>query len=388
MGKKTFFVLDCKATMREVAVSLSVLLIQNDQESCDVQALLSSKVSDISIVIKSADDLKIDLSSFDLLVVEKNNLVTHMKLQNLEMIVWECFSDLSEKIDVYLQLQRHLKQHPIALNDWTLKEVLHNSESSTIYHAVSSAQNARSKVKDVAIKFFKYKPLSLTAEKISQFVEQINKVSRPKKIQQHKLNGLVEVLDGGVTDNAFYLVMEYLNYGSLRQALNGCGNKLPLTHALSWFQEIVMALDDVHQKGLIHHDLKIDNILLRADGSLALLDYGVSKRILLDAGYISEGELHCSPHYVSPEQITGDSCTQKSDIYSLGVIFYELLVGRKPYSGTKAHELMMQQVMAPVPELPRELSDFQPLLDKMMAKNPRDRLCCTMDAIESLPMVA
>jgi serine/threonine protein kinase len=363
-------------------VSLSVLLIQNDQESCDVQALLSSKVSDISIVTRPAHGLKIDLSSFDLLVVEKNNLVTQMKLQNLEMIVWDNFSDLSEKVDVYLQLQRHLKQYPITLSDWTLKEVLHNSESSTIYHAVSSAQNAKPTVKDVAIKFFKYKPQNLTAEKISQFIKQINEVS------QQKPNGLVEVLDGGVTDNAFYLVMEYLNYGSLRQALNGCGNKLPLTHALSWFQEIVMALDDVHQKGLIHHDLKIDNILLRADGSLALLDYGVSKRILLDAGYISEGELHCSPHYVSPEQISGDSCTQKSDIYSLGVIFYELLVGRKPYSGKMAHELMMQQVMAPVPELPRELSAFQPLLDKMMAKNPRDRLCCAMDAIESLPMVA
>ena len=365
-------------------MSLSVLLIQNDQDSCDVQALLSSKVSDISVVIKSANDLKVDLSAFDLLVVEKNNLVTHMKLQNVEMIVWDNFSDLSEKIDVYLQLQRHLKQHPIKLNDWTLKEVLHNSESSTIYHAVSSAQNAKSRVKDVAIKFFKYKPLSLTEEKISQFVEQINKA----KASQQKSNGLVAVLDGGVTDNAFYLVMEYLNYGNLRQALNGCGNKLPLTHALSWFQEIVMALDAVHQKGLIHHDLKIDNILLRADGSLALLDYGVSKRILLDSGYISEGELHCSPHYVSPEQISGDSCTQKSDIYSLGVIFYELLVGKKPYSGNKAYELMMQQVMAPVPELPHELSAFQPLLDKMMAKNPRDRLCCAMTAIESLPLVA
>jgi len=360
-------------------VSLSVLLIQDDQSFCDVQALLRSKVSDISMVTKPVFDLNIDLSVFDLLVVKSNNSIVRLKQQRVEMIVWNDFSDLSEKIDVYLQLQRYLKQHPFTLNDWILKEVLHNSDSSIIYHAISFDKAAFA---DVAIKFFKYKPHNLTARKVSEFINTIN------NIPQKKLNNLVEIIEAGVTSSAFYLVMEYLSYGNLRQALNGCGNKLPLTHALSWFQEIVVALDAVHQKGLIHHDLKIDNILLRSDGSLALMDYGVSKRLLLDAGYISEGELHGSPHYVSPEQISGDSCTQQSDIYSLGVIFYELLVGRKPYFGSTAHELMMQQVMAPVPELPCELTSFQPLLNKMMAKSPRDRLCCAMDAIESLPMVA
>jgi len=361
-------------------VSLSVLLIQDDQASCDVEDLLSTKIADFSIEIQQTLDLNVDYSAFDLLVVKKNNFIARLREQGAAMIVWEDFSDLSEKMDVYLQLQRHLKQNPIELRDWALKEVLHNSETSTVYHALSLTSPIMPVGKSVAIKSFKYKPQSLTTKNIKQFVSQIN--------QGPHLNGLVEIYEAGVTTNAFYLVMEYLNKGTLRQALNGCGNKLPLVHALSWFQEIVVALDAVHQKGLIHHDLKIDNILLRSDGSLALLDYGVSKRILLDSGYISEGELHCSPHYVSPEQISGESCTKKSDIYSLGVIFYELLVGRKPYSGNQAHALMMQQVMAPVPELPPELSAFQPLLDKMMAKNPEDRLCCAIDAIESLPMVA
>ena len=276
-------------------MSLSVLLIQDDQASCDVEDLLSAKIADFSIEIQQTLDLNVDYSAFDLLVIKKNNFITRFKEQIAGIIVWEDFSELSEKMDVYLQLQRYLKQNPFGLRGWTLKEVLHNSEASTIYHAVSSASPIMPLGKSVAIKSFKYKPQSLTTAKIKQFVTSINQGSH--------LNGLVDIYDAGVTPNAFYLVMEYLNNGTLRQALNGCGNKLPIVHALSWFQEIVIALDAVHQKGLIHHDLKIDNILLRSDGSLALLDYGVSKRILLDSGYISEGELHCSPHYVSPEQI-------------------------------------------------------------------------------------
>ena len=127
---------------------------------------------------------------------------------------------------------------------------------------------------------------------------------------------------------------------------------------------------------------------MRKDGSLALTDYGVSNRILLDSGFIVENELYCSPHYVSPEQITGDACTKASDIYSLGVIFYELLTGMKPYFASESYALMMHHVMAPVPTLPDELCQFQGLINKMMAKNPDDRFSSVMQAIEFLPVAA
>jgi len=364
-------------------VKLSVLLIQNNNTSCDVQALLESKIPDVVITSKAIKSLVAYLPAYDLVVIEKNQSVSHLLQKDVGLIVWEDFSDLSEKIDMFLQLQRHLKQYPLTLENWTLTEVLHNSDDAVIYHGVSTGDSKHPfGYSEVAIKCFKFKPSSLTSIQIKNFLDTLNKRTHSNK------KGLVRIYDGGARDSSFYLVMEYLKYGTLRQALNGCGNKLPLTHALEWFQEIVLALDCVHQKGLIHRDLKIDNILLRSDGSLALVDYGVSKRLLLDAGYMSEGELHCSPHYVSPEQISGDSCTQRSDIYSLGVIFYELLVGQKPYAGAMAHELMIQHVMAPIPILPENLSSFQPMLDRMMAKHPEDRFCCTIEAIESLPMVA
>ncbi len=366
-------------------MKLSVLLIQNDNTSCDVQALLESKIPDISITTKSMKSLVAYLSAYDLIITKRNKSATNLIQKDVGLIVWDDYSDLSEQVDVFLQLQRHLNQNPLSLDDWTLVEVLHNSDEATVYRAVSSQLSKLGQPKNkkvVAIKCFKFKPSILSTDKVKSFINKLN------KDEQTNTAGLVQFYDGGVFGSSFYLVMEYLKYGTLRQALNGCGNKLPLTHALEWFQEIVVALDCVHQKGLIHRDLKIENILLRSDGSLALVDYGVTKRLLLDAGYMSEGELHCSPHYVSPEQISGDSCTQQSDIYSLGVIFYELLVGKKPYSGSMAHELMIQHMIAPVPVLPDELDSFQPMLDRLMAKNPSDRFCCVTEAIESLPMVA
>lgn len=360
-------------------MKLSVLLIKDENTSCDVRALLDSKISSATIAKSHVGDVS-SLSGYDLIVVQDENSIPNLPNEGAEVIVWDDFCDLSEKVDVFLQLKRHLFQYPLSLEDWVLTEVLHNSDNAVIYRAVNKD---KSKVnKEVAIKYFKFKPSSLTTSQIKAFIDKFNSRSHPNS------SGLVRFYDGGVTDTAFYVIMEYLEYGTLRQALNGCGKILPLPHALQWFQEIVLALDCVHHKGLIHRDLKIDNVMLREDGSLALVNYGLSKRIMLDAGFVNEGALYCSPHYVSPEQITGESCTHQSDFYSLGVIFYELLTGSKPYAGNEAHELMMQHVMAPIPVLPNELSSFQPMLDKLMAKNPEDRYSSAIEAIESLPMVA
>ena len=360
-------------------MKLSVLLLKDEDTSCDVKALLGSKIPDVEVTKALCKDVT-SLIGYDLIVVKNEKSIPDLPHEDIHVIIWDDFCDLSEKIDVYLQLQRYFLKYPLTLKDWTLTEVLHNSENAVIYRAINKDRSKEKK--EVAIKYFKFKPSALTTSQINCFIDQFNN-------RAHSCSsGVVHFYEGGVNDTAFYVIMEYIEYGTLRQALNGCGNILPLPHALQWFQEIVLALDCVHHKGLIHRDLKIDNVMLRADGSLALVNYGLSKRIMLDVGFVNEGELYCSPHYVSPEQITGESCTQKSDLYSLGVIFYELLTGRKPYAGSVAHELMMQHVMAPVPVLPEELSEFQPTLDKLMAKNPEDRYSTALEAIQSLPMVA
>ena len=363
--------------------NMLVLSIQNEvfskSKTGNLLALLASKISDISIrfiQIEDIPDFVAKSASPVLYITQDAKTGADLNRQNVDIIVWKDLSDLAHQLDVFLQLKRHTAQFPLSLKKWRLKEVLHNSNNAIIYRA----ENKQGET--VAIKRFKFLPSGITDEKIERLL------NRVKKHADTRSKGLVKFYEGGICDNAFYLVMEYLKYGTLRQTLDGCGNILPLNHALSWFQEIALALDSVHQLGFIHRDVKLANILMRADGSLALTDYGISKRILLEAGYMYEHELRCSPHYVSPEQIKGEACTKASDIYSLGVIFYELLTGKKPYSADQAFELMMHHVMAAVPQLPAEFCEFQTVLDKLMAKNPDDRYPSAIDAIGHSPVAA
>lgn len=344
----------------------------------DLLTLLVSKIPEAfikEITREEALQTITGITRSSLFITQDDSIEKHLNKKGSEVLLWQDLSDLAVKLDIFLQLQRCTSEFPLSLKNWRLTEVLHKSDNSIIYLAINRQG------KHAAIKRFKFLPSSISEDKIKSLLKRIEKQCGHSK-------GLIRFYDGGICNQAFYLVMEYLNYGTLRQALDGCGNELPITHALEWFQEIVIALDRMHKAGLIHRNLKMSNLLMRSDGSLALTDYGISNRILLDAGFINEQELYCSPHYVSPEQISGDACTKASDIYSLGVIFYELLTGRKPYEAKEAYELMMHHVMAPVPLLPNKFSEFQEMLDKMMAKDPDNRYSSAIDVIEGLPIAA
>jgi serine/threonine protein kinase len=366
-------------------MSLSVLLVNSNTDvPVDIRALLESKISKITIDESSFsyhqgnenNQAQIEAKNVDLIITRDIGAIKPLSISGATVLHWNQLSDLSSKIDVFLQLRRRLSQYPLNLKDWTLTEVLHNSQDCIIYRGINA--NGISS----AIKRFKFEPKHLSREMVLQFLQRVEKQCGIRS------KGLVHFYDGGICNHSFYLVMEYLKYGTLRQNLNSCNKVLPEVHALEWFKEIAIALDCVHAAGLVHRDLKIDNVMLRGDGTLALTDYGVSKCILLDAGFIEEDELHCSPHYVSPEIITGESCTHASDIYSLGVIFYELLTGDKPYTCKQPHELMMQHVMAPVPEFLCSLKRYQPILDKMLAKCPTDRFSNAADVIRALEQLA
>jgi len=355
-------------------------MIQNGDVPEDIKALLGSKIPQLSLTqcdysslnLISREQLLQKLKGFDLIFFDNKKECQKYFLQSTKYHYWQTVSDLSSKIDVHMQLRRCLSLFPLNLKNWMPVEVLHNSQDCIIYRGVNH------KGKSAAIKRFKFKPNELSNEMIHTFLERVEKQCAIRS------EGLVHFYDGGICNHAFYLVMEYLKFGTLRQTLNSCEKTLPLLHALEWFREIASALDCVHKANLIHRDLKIDNVMLRSDGVLALTDYGVSKSILLDAGFLKADELHCSPHYVSPELVAGEDCTKASDIYSLGVIFYELLMGQKPYAGNSPTELMMQHVMAPIPTLSRRFVYLQPVLNKMMAKCPDDRFSSPGSVLKAL----
>jgi WD40 repeat protein/serine/threonine protein kinase len=150
-----------------------------------------------------------------------------------------------------------------------------------------------------------------------------------------------------------YLVMRYLRGGNLRALLTG--NPLDPEHAARLFDQIASALSLAHRYGIIHRDMKPDNVLLDEDGNSYLADFGIAKDLHSDTNVTQSDELVGSPAYFSPELIKGDAVTTRSDIYSLGIILYEMLTGQHPFPRVSPTTLMLKHINEPLPEL--ELTD-------------------------------
>lgn len=183
--------------------------------------------------------------------------------------------------------------------------------------------------------------------------------------------GIVEIYDYGVHDHHEYLAMEYFPGGDLKQRL-----QKPVTpaHSMIYLQRIAGALQPVHTAGMMHLDLKPANIMLREDGSVVLIDFGLVKRMGSIAASALMGIRRGSPYYMSPEQVHGLALDPRSDIYSLGVILYEMLTSRRPFVGTSAMELMESHVKGQRPALPAELSEYEPLIAAMMVTAREERV--------------
>ena len=181
---------------------------------------------------------------------------------------------------------------------------------------------------------------------------------------------VVRIYDQGFGDELAYIAMEYLGGGSLRELI---GRGLSPRQALSLLSQAASGLAEIHRCGVVHRDIKPANLMLREEGVLVLTDFGVAKRLDGLAGQTLHGEILGTPYYLSPEQAQGGTVTPRTDLYSLGVIFYEMLTGRRPYAGGTILEILSQHVSAPIPRLPAALADYQRLVDGMLAKRVEDR---------------
>jgi serine/threonine protein kinase len=182
---------------------------------------------------------------------------------------------------------------------------------------------------------------------------------------------IVKIYDLGVADDHAHIAMEYIDAGDLRQRIS---ERIIAAAAVKYLREIASALARIHEVGILHRDLKPGNIMLRRDNSIALIDFGLAKRLRLQMEITGSGEIFGTPYYMSPEQGHGNPVDERSDIYSLGVIFYEMLTGRKPYQADTAMGIIYKHARAPIPLLPARLAEYQALLNMMLAKDPEDRL--------------
>lgn len=182
---------------------------------------------------------------------------------------------------------------------------------------------------------------------------------------------VVKIYEYGLTQRYGFIAMEFFPRGDLKQRME---RRLPVPVALNYMIHVAYALDAIHSVGIVHRDLKPANIMFRSDDSLALADFGISKKIQGGNDLTTIGQVLGTPHYMSPEQGEGRAVDGRSDIYSAGIMLCEMLTGEKPFTAHSAAGVIYQHVHGEIPRLPPELARFQSLVDSTLAKDPRDRV--------------
>jgi serine/threonine protein kinase len=184
-------------------------------------------------------------------------------------------------------------------------------------------------------------------------------------------SNLVSIYDIGQGEGFYYIAMEFLPGGDLKSRI---AQGIKPSQALKILIRLAGCLAYVHGEGVVHRDIKPSNILFGTDGTPVLTDFGIAKLIQADNDLTVTGTVMGSPHYLSPELAQGNRRVDgRSDLYSLGIIFYEMLTGRKPYTADSFAATLMAHIQKPLPKLPEQYASLQPILDKLLAKKPEDR---------------
>jgi serine/threonine protein kinase len=201
---------------------------------------------------------------------------------------------------------------------------------------------------------------------VDRFLQEYELISRLQG------SNIVKIYAQSYTEEFMYMIMEYFPNGDLHRRISK--NKgLSLDQSMRYLVQIAAGLQSIHSCGIVHRDLKPSNIMFRIDDSLAIIDFGISKELAEVAEITTENMVMGTVGYMSPESGQGKPMDERSDIYSLGIIFYEMLTGKKPYIGKDPADVVLKHVKAPIPWLPDKYKRVQGLFEIMVAKDPENR---------------
>jgi len=217
----------------------------------------------------------------------------------------------------------------------------------------------------------------------AQKQERINRFQREAKAAGRLSHpNIVTIHEIGVENGRYYIVMEYLEGENLRERLQRQG-AIPLKEAVDITLQVLAALEHAHRMGVVHRDIKPENIHLLPDGLVKLTDFGIA-RIVFEPNITIDGQIFGTPSYMSPEQIEGGEIDARTDIFSMGVVLYEMLTGRKPFTGESIVTItynIMHKEPTPPPGVPYGI---ERVLMRAMAKRPSDRYSSAREMAEDL----
>jgi tRNA A-37 threonylcarbamoyl transferase component Bud32/FixJ family two-component response regulator len=224
------------------------------------------------------------------------------------------------------------------------------------------------------------------AERVHDGVQMVLKVLDPalrrdatflqRFVREYKLIAAIEnehvahIFDQGFSGEQPYIAMEFLAGGTLAARIHEGMSSLA---ALRLTSQIAKALDAIHVHGIVHRDLKPQNIMFRQNGRPVIVDFGLAKDLDSSSNLTRFGELMATPRYMSPEQCMGIAVDARSDLYSLGAIFYEMLTGQRLWGDVGPAELVHMHIHEEIPRLPERLAGYQTIIDRLLAKKPVDR---------------
>ncbi|MDF3030151.1 MAG: serine/threonine protein kinase PpkA [Moraxellaceae bacterium] len=249
----------------------------------------------------------------------------------------------------------------IQIPGYTLKRKLGQGGMAAVFLAVQESFG-----REVALKI-----MTPSLAKEPDFAERFLREARTMASLSHP--HIITVHDVGQAGTLYYYAMAALTGGDLTSRIRGGG--LTPHEALRVALQVADALAYAHEQGIVHRDIKPDNVLFReVDDAAVLTDFGIAKNLNNNQNQLTQaGSTVGTPKYMSPEQARGQRLDGRSDLYSLGIMLYEMLTGLPPFQAAEAVTLAIMHCQEPVPRLPAELARFQPLLDRLLAKEPAQR---------------
>jgi serine/threonine protein kinase len=241
---------------------------------------------------------------------------------------------------------------------YELKKFLGSGGTADVFLAVDLKRSQLAAVKVLTRRRY------VETEAIKRFIKEAQTISN-----LHHPN-IVQVYGTGCTPELRFMAMEFLPEG-LKQRIQARGRFTP-DEALAIANQVATALYYAHGRGFVHRDVKPDNIMFRRDGTPVILDFGIARVIESTTHLTRSGMSLGTPRYMSPEQLNAKRADGRSDIYSLGVVLFEMLSGAPPFKGSQTMAVIMKHVTEPVPRLGTDLAAYQTLLDSLMAKE-RDK---------------